>query len=188
MRNAVARRPHLQPRDRTGVERLGRTLEDDRQHVGDRRSGVAALRERPRPAEHEQAAAALLDEVGNHAQLIAGEGAGLDAAENQPAVGKELLARLRESAEQVIGIVDAEAEVFVVGRPLQRHQPQVGVVLHGAADELQLEARLPFEIEDALGPVADVDQRLAHVVLRHHLAGTRRDLEAEDPRDRLPTR
>ena len=72
----------------------------------------------------------------------------------------------------MIGIVDAEAEVFVVGRPLQRHQPQVGVVLHGATDELQLEARLPFEIEDALGPVADVDQRLAHVVLRHHLAGT----------------
>ena len=129
MRRAGARRPHLQARDRAGVERLGRTLEDDRQHVGDRRAGVAALRERARAAEHQQPAAALLDEVRDHPQLVAGERAGLDAAENQAAVREQLLARLREAAEQLIGIVDAEAQVLVVGGALQRDQLQVLVVL-----------------------------------------------------------
>ncbi len=42
--------------------------------------------------------------------------------------------------------------------------------------------RLAFEVEDLLGAIVDVDQRLALVVLRHQLADARRDPEAEHAR------
>ena len=48
--------------------------------------------------------------------------------------------------------------------------------------ELQLGPRLTLEVQDLLGPVVDVDERLALVVLRHQLAGPRSDAEAKHAR------
>ena len=62
---------------------------------------------------------------------------------------------------------------------------QVVVFGDGAADELHLEARLAFEVEDLLLAIAHVDQRLARVVLGDQLAGLRRDAEAEHARPGL---
>ena len=76
----------------------------------------------------------------------------------------------------------SEAEVLVVGGALQRHDLQVLVVVDGAMEELQLRTRLAFEVQDLLGAIADVDERLALVVLRHQLAGPRRDAETEHAR------
>ena len=167
VRLAGARRLHAQPRDRHGVERARGPLDRDRQRVGDRRSRVAAFGERARPAEHQQPAAAPLDELADHAQLIAGERARFDAAENQAAVGEQLLARLRKAREQLLGIVDVEQpHVLVVRRALQRDDREVLVLVDRAPEELHLRPRLPFVVEHLLAAVGDVDERFARVVLR----------------------
>ena len=62
---------------------------------------------------------------------------------------------------------------------------EVLVVVDRAPDELHLEARLAFVVEDLLAAVAHLDQRVARVVLRDLLALLRRDPEAEQPRARL---
>ena len=81
-----------------------------------------------------------------------------------------------------------EPEELVLGRALERDQLQVRVVLDRAADELHLEARLAFEIEDRLLAIADVDVDVALVVLRDDFAGLRRDSEAEHAAGRLRSR
>ena len=86
---------------------------------------------------------------------------------------------------QFVRRVDVEPQELVVGGPLQRDDLQVLVVGHGAADELHLEPRLAFEIQDLLARVADVDQRVARVVLRDDLARLRRDPELEHARPGL---
>ncbi len=83
--------------------------------------GVAAFGERARAAEHQQPAAAPLDELADHPQLIAGERASLDAAEDEAAIGEQLLARLRETGGELLrSSSTSEPQVLVVGRPLQR--------------------------------------------------------------------
>jgi len=78
-----------------------------------------------------------------------------------------------------------KSQVLVVGRPLQRGDRQVLVVIHRAPDELHLRARLAFVIQDLFLAARDVDQRLACVVLRHELALPRRDSEGENARARV---
>jgi hypothetical protein len=51
--------------------------------------------------------------------------------------------------------------------------------VHGAAQELQLEARLAFEIEDALALVVDVEDRFPCVVFDQHFVFCRCDVKAE---------
>ena len=148
-------------------------------------AGVAALAERARPAEHQQAAAALVDELGQHGQLVAGEGRRLDAAEHQAAILEQLVARLREAADELLGVVDLEPQVLVVGGALQHHQLQLLVVGQRPAQELHLEARLALEVEDLLAPIAHVDEHVAGVVLGQQLAGLRRHAEGEDARPGL---
>ena len=180
---AGARRPHLQARHRPGVGRARHPLEHDRQGVGDRRAGVAALGERPRAAEHQQPAAAPLDELRHHPQLIAGERAGLDAAENQAAVGEQLVARLGKRRRRAAPACRRRSRyVLVVRRAQERDDLQVLVLVDGAVQELHLGPRLALEVEDLLGAIVDVDQRLALVVLRDELAGPRRDPEPEHAR------
>ena len=164
------------------------TLERHRQHLRDRRSDVAALPERTRTTDHQETATATIDEVRNHPQLVAGERARLDAAEHEAAVAEQLLARLRKSADQLVLVVDADAQVLVVGRPLQGHELQVLVIGHRAPDELHLEARLALEVQNLLFQVAHVDERLARIVLRDELARLRRHAESEQPRTGIPGR
>ena len=52
------------------VRRLLRAVDDDRQHFADRRAAPAAFGERAPAAEHQQPAAALADEVGEHPELL----------------------------------------------------------------------------------------------------------------------
>ena len=104
------------------------------------------------------------------------------------AIREQLLARLREPGDELVGIVDAQPDVLVVGRALQHDEQQVRIVLHGAADEAHLGARLALEVENLLRAIAHVDHRLARVVLGDQLAVLRRDPEAEHPRARIAAR
>jgi len=62
-----------------------------RQHFGKRRAGPSAFRKRPAPAEHDQAAAALADEIGEHAQLFGRERGRFDAAEDNGVILEQIL-------------------------------------------------------------------------------------------------
>jgi hypothetical protein len=179
---ARARRLDLHPRETLRFRRARLRIDGERQRIGDRRAAVPAFTERPRAAEHQQAAAAAVHEVGDHLQLIAGEGASLDAAENQRPIRKQLLACLRKSALELLGVVDADAHELVVRGALQRHHLEVLVLGDRAADELHLEPRLSLEVENLLLAVPHLDQRLAHVVLRNDLVGLLLDAELEQPR------
>jgi hypothetical protein len=110
-------------------------------------------------------------------------------SQDEAAVLEELLARLGEPARQLVRVVHVQAQELVLGRALQADHLQVLVVGHGAAEELQLEARLALEVEDLLAAVRR--PRMGHVllvVLRDGLAGLRGDAEAERARPRLRTR
>ena len=75
--------------------------------------------------------------------------------------------------------------MLVVGCALERDELQIGIVGYRTPREPHLEARLPFVIEDALAPIADVDLHVALVVLDDELTGLRRDLQPEHPRTRF---
>ena len=85
-----------------GFGRRRPRIDQQRQRVGDRRAAVAALGKRTRAAEHEQPAAALVDEVGDDLELVARERGGFDAAENQAAILEQLLARRREAGRELV--------------------------------------------------------------------------------------
>src|SRR5207245_2922055 len=86
-------------------------VELNRQHLGDRRSRPTAFGERSPAAEHQQAAAAFTDVVGEHPQLLGRKGGRLDAAENHRAIGEQLLARRRTPADQFVGAADVTRTV-----------------------------------------------------------------------------
>ena len=89
--------------DEEGVFTIAPRLADhDRQHVRDRGPGVPALGERPAAAEHQQPAAAVVDEVGDHPKLVGREVVRLDAAENEPPVLEQLGAGAGKAAGQVV--------------------------------------------------------------------------------------
>src|SRR5205814_3667163 len=110
--------------------------------------------------ERRQPAAALVGEVGEHAELLGAERRGLDAPQDDRAIGEQLLARLGEARHQLVGRGDAKPVVLVLGGPLEDDEVDVLVAFHRAVHELHLEPRLPFEIEDLLFAVADLDERV----------------------------
>ena len=180
---ARARRPHRELRE---VRRLPCAVDHHRQHVADRRAAPAAFGKRSPASQHQQAAAALVREVGQHAELLGRERRRFDAAQDDRAIGEQLFARLREPADQFVRRRDVAPPVLVLGGALQDDDLHVLVVLDRAADELHLEPRLAFEVQDLFLPVAHLDERVARVVLGDLLAFLRRNLEAEEPRARRP--
>ena len=180
-RRARARRLRLYLREILRV----RVLDDDRQHVADRCAAPAALGKRPAAAEHQQPAAALVDEVGNHAELLGRERRRFHAAENQAAVLEQLFARLREAADQLVGRGDRLAVVLVLGRPVERHDLQILVAFDAEAQELVFESRLALVIENFLRAIVDLDEHVARVVLRDLFTGLRRHFELERARARF---
>ena len=179
---ARPRRLDVEASDRKWLGHPRQPFECDREGIGNGRPGIAAFGKRPWAAEHQQSAAASFDELADHPQLIARERARFDAAEHQPAIGEELLARLREPGRELVWIVDLEeALVLVVGGPLQRHDREVLVVVDRAVQKRHLRPRLTFVVQDLLASIGNVDQGLAHVVLGHELTGTGRDSETEHP-------
>ena len=81
-------------------------VELHRQHFFERRARQAALRERS-AAEHQQAAAALGDEVGGHRQLRAREEIAFDVGDDERVVGVQIFAARRKSARQRRGAAAA---------------------------------------------------------------------------------
>ena len=78
----------------------------------------------------------------------------------------------------------SEAHELVVRGALQRDDLQVLVVGDGAAQELHLEARLAFEVEDLLARVADVrssDSRTLFCVTTSPSCGATRNLNSRGP-------
>ena len=72
----------------------------------------------------------------------------------KPAVREQLLARLRKAGGELVGVVDAEAQVLVVGGALQeRRRSRFLSSRDGAADEVDFEARLALEVQDLLAPI-----------------------------------
>jgi hypothetical protein len=67
------------------------------------RSRSIRLREGARTAEHQQAAAAAIDELRDHLQLIAGQRGRFEAADDQRAIREQLFARLRKRRDQLVG-------------------------------------------------------------------------------------
>ena len=74
-----------------------------------------------------------------------------DTAEDEASIFEELLARFGEAARKLFGIIDVETQEFALRGALQTDDLQILVIRDGAADELELEARLAFEVQD-LGP------------------------------------
>ena len=159
--------------------RLAGSPEHHRQRVGQRRPRIAALPQRPPPAQHEESAPALSHEIRHHLQLVVREEARLHAPQNQPVVLVQLLARAREPAGEFTRPLHIEPQVFFVGRPQERDDVQVLVVRHGAAHELVLRARRALEVEDLPARVADLHEDLTLVVAGQRLSLLRVHEEAD---------
>ncbi len=101
--------------------------------------------------------------------------------EHDSPVAEELLARLGKTARQLLRVVHVEPQELPFRGPLKADQLQVLVLRDRAADELELESRLPLEVEDLLAAVLDLDELLARVILGDHLSFGDGDLETEYP-------
>src|SRR5207244_230893 len=101
----------------------------------------------------EQSPTPLRDEVRNHAELIVGEGARLDAAEYESAVLEQLGAGLGESGRDLGGVAHVQTQELVLRGAQQGYDPKAGVALHRPSQEFHFPARLALEIENALGAI-----------------------------------
>ncbi len=162
--------------------RHGVARDHHRHHVGERRPGVSALRERAPAAEQQETAAAHVHEVGEHRKLVVREEARFHIAEDDRAIAEQLGPRLREARHEIVGAVYVQAVELVLRGPLERDDLQVRVGFDGGTDELHLGARRALEVQHAFAVVAHVDERLLRVVLRDLLARLRRNSEGERPR------
>src|SRR4030095_2516033 len=184
------RRRDLHAHERRWIRGALARVDEQWKRIGHRRASVPAFAERSSPSEHQQAAASTIDEVRNHLQLVTRKCARFDAADDQTAIRKQLFAALREATDELLGVgVRAKnPHVLVVCGSLKRDNLEVLVVRHGAAQELHLEARLALEVEDPFLGIADVDEGLAHIVLRDELALDRSYAEGEETGTRLGPR
>src|SRR5262249_17743033 len=149
------------------------------QRRGERRVGPPAFAESEASAEREQPAAADVNKIREHALLLERERAGFHAAEDHASITEQLGRRRRKARLQLLTAVHAEPVVLVGGGALQHDDIDVRIRLHRLQYELHLVSRLAFDVEDALRPVADLNQRVALVVFRDVLARLYGDLEAE---------
>ena len=157
-------------------------VQHHRQHVGYWRPRIAALCVGPLPTEHQQAAAAFADKVGDHSELVGGEVIRLDAAQDNGAVLEQFFTGPGESTDQILRVLDADPHEFVFGGSLQHGHLQILVVLDGASDELEFPAWLALEVQDLLACVFDDDQRVPLVVLGDHFVRARGHAETEQTR------
>ena len=144
-------------------------VESHGKHLGGRRPGVAALRQRRAAAEREQRPAALAHELLQHPELITGEERRLDAAEDDGPELEQLFAPRREAIDQLHAVAHAEPKELVLGASHQPHDLHRAVAGDGPPKEGELGSRLPFDIEHPRRPRANVEHRAVFVVLRHEL-------------------
>jgi len=179
---AGAGRPHTGLDEETVFAVAGGGIQQHRQHIGHRRTGIPTLGVRPLAAEHQQAATPFADEVGNHPKLVGREEIRLDTPQDDRAVLEQLFAGPGESADQILGVFDTQPHELVFRRALQRSDLQVLVVVHRPPDELELPARLALEVEDFLACILDDDQGIPLVVLGDHFIWARGHPETEQAR------
>ncbi len=172
---------------------FGRAVEVDRQEIADRGPVIFAIDEGVGPAEHEQAAAALGDEVPDQGELVLAEEAGLEVVDDDRVVLVQLLGRLGEAVAQ-LGIVGRAQPVehrlvravgalgVGVVEPVEEGRGRPGparleVELGGPAgdpdqaDELDLAVlgQGPAEeLELPVGPAAQVEHPVRPAPLVHH--------------------
>src|SRR5262245_20720216 len=79
-------------------------IDQQRKRAGHRSAAIAALLKRASAPEHQQSTTAAIDELGNHLQLIAREGARLYTPEDEAAVREQLLTRFRESSDDLFRV------------------------------------------------------------------------------------
>ena len=144
-----------------------RAVERKRQHISKCRTAKPTFGERTAPAERQETAAAHIHELGQHAQLVAGEEGGLDAAKHDRAVGKELVARGGESGQQLQAVSHAESQELALGAAQQADQLQRGIPSDGPPQKRELGTRLAFQIQNPIGAWAHLQHRVRHVVLGH---------------------
>ena len=172
MREAGIRRVHLElERRRSRIRRD--SLERDRKHLGHRRVGEATFGECGAAAQREQTSAALAHEIGEHAELVAGEERRLDAAEDDSAILKQLFAREGKASHHLEAVTHAEAQKFFFGAAHQAYDLEAAVVLHRAPQEGELGARLAVEKENARGAWPNFEHGVVRIVLGDRLARDR---------------
>ncbi len=159
----------------------------DRKNVLERRPGKATLRERT-PAQDEQTAAALGDEVRDHPKLVAREEVAFDVGHDHRVVGVELIAPRGHPARQPArpaGVRLHEERVLAVGvLALARHRIDIesGIGAPRASHESVLETwRAGDDEEMALAP-RRAHEHAARVVLRDRLGVIGGNLRGVDRR------
>ena len=101
----------------------GAAIEIHGQQLPDRRAGVATFAERTLAAQHQQAAAALADELLQQRQLILREERGFDVVENDRVIAIQILRHPSESRRAVrprLPCPAAEAPAGRIARPSRR--------------------------------------------------------------------
>jgi len=80
---------------------------------------------------------------------------------------------------ELVSVVHREAKKLVLGGSLKHHDLEIGILVYGPADELDLEAGLSLEVQDLLSLAAHVQDHMAGVVPLHLLTGLYRNAEAD---------
>ena len=164
---------------RGGRRRFGQR---ERQDFRQRGVPVAALAESARSPEGQEAAPPLAHEVPEHVELALTEETGLHAAEDHPVVAEEFLAGVRETSGQFLGVRDVHPVELPLRGADQAGDVQLRVARDRPPQELQLPARLSFEIEQPQRPVVHLEQHALLVVAGQHLTGERGHPEPQPPR------
>ena len=108
-----------------------------------------------------------------------GEEAGLDRPQDERAVAVELFAGRGEALHEFERVVQVAPEELVLRGALEKHDLQVLVLAHGPEHEGDLVARFSLEVEDLLGAVPDLHDRVQFVVLQDAFARLSRDPEGQ---------
>ena len=145
----------------------------------DARGAPAAVGQGEASAEEEQSASAAVHELAQQLLLAGGEVVGLNRADDDGIVGKQVFRTHGKAVGELVGILDALAVELVFGGAQHGDNLELMVVLSRAAQEFVLPARLAFDVKDAALLAADGDEALERVVGCALFAGQRSCGEGE---------
>ncbi len=137
------------------------------------RSGPAAIAQRGAPAEEENAAAAPIDIFAQEFLLQGREVIGVNRADDDAGVSKQVFGAHGKAVGEFIGIADALAIDLILTGAQHGDDLHRGIVVFGAANEFEFPARLAFDVEDAALFIADQQRARDGVVGEVLFAGER---------------
>ncbi len=144
----------------------------------------AAVGERILAAQKQDAAATPVDEILDEGLLPGRQIRRIHTAENDAVEGEQFLYLSGETVLEFIRIRQPLAIDLVLRGSQNGHQVNGAVVLDGAAEKLELPARLPFEIKDARLARVHVYEAHHHIVLDVLFAGERLNGRFDGPHAR----